>query len=61
MPAWPLGFMRLMASRLNAKGVPVSTAERSTSRTMSLTVTVRFSMRGSLTQSRYRFSHSSPQ
>ena len=28
---------------------------------MSLTVTVRFSMRGSLTQSRYRFSHSSPQ
>lgn len=28
---------------------------------MSLTVTVRFSMRGSLTQSIYRFSHSSPQ
>ena len=61
MPAWPLGFMRLTVSRLNAKGVPVSTAERSTSRTMSLTVMVRFSMRGSLTQSRYRFSHSSPQ
>ena len=52
MPAWPLGLARFTASRLKVKGVPVSTALFRISRTSSFTVTVRFWMRGSATQSR---------
>ena len=52
IPRWPLGLARFTASRLKVKGVPVSTALLSTSRTISLTVTVRLEIRGSSTQLR---------
>ena len=41
MPLCPLGLARLTVSRLKVKGVPVSTAERRTRRTMSLRVMTR--------------------
>lgn len=52
MPACGLGLARFTVSRMNANGVPVSTALRSTRRTTSFTVTVRLGMRGSATHSR---------
>ena len=60
IPRCALGLARFTVSRLNVKGVPVSTAERSISLTISLMPMLRLESRESFTQSMYLCSHSSP-